>query len=106
MWLQSKTLMFTEFNYAVNNIGPLPHLHQGAVHGIYWASRVLAAVNSGGSVSALTFEALGGPYAGGKPTGYAIYGAPSQQPKSLKGSIVSGVGQIFAHLADVGKVLL
>lgn len=54
----------------------------------------------------MTFEALGGPYAGGKPTGYAIYGAPSQQPKSLEGSIVSGVGQIFAHLADVGKVLL
>jgi len=101
-YFPGKAVWRTEFNYPGWNGGPpLPELQNGALHGIYWASNVLAAVeryNWNVPIRAVLLHAL---ESQDGITWDADAGVVrvSNDANDVERVRINGIGQIFAHVS-------
>lgn len=104
-WPKGLPVWRTEFNFPTWGSGPpLPSLLDGALHGLFWASHVLAAVQRVQwlvPVPVVMLHALGVQEGVGWDSQAGIVRLPNapNQPQAVE---ANGVAQIFSHLSQVG----
>lgn len=93
----------TEFNYGLDKTWFLPQLEFGALHGMFHAARIIAAVNLSPQVQSLQFQTLVHPlnYTVGQAACHRAM--PVTRMSNLTDrpdlAMVSGTAQVVAHLA-------